>query len=192
LTVIAVPDWGPGRTLEATVTDEGYLVNRGRKQVYVPGRPLILTLRRVDGRPRSPVGATSVFRLRAAPDLRLARIFLPSRTSVFVVASTKRPPFSYRNVPGRRMAVWYSLDGGARWKTAAWTIREAAPAASEAPRLVGLDEQLAVERLLEQGLAPVMKRTPACSACTRGRVLRQTPPPGRRARRGSRVTIVLG
>src|SRR5207253_6195624 len=64
MTVDSVPDWGPGPKVQATIADTGLLVNRGRKPVYVAGRPLILTVR--------TVGRSSVFRLQAAPDLRLA------------------------------------------------------------------------------------------------------------------------
>lgn len=191
MTVSVIPDWGSGQRIQATVTDPGYLINRGRKALYIDGRPLTLFLQTVGAGSHKRTSKPSVFLLRAAPDLRLAGIFMPDRHSIFVLASSKRPPFSFRNVPGRRLAVWYSLDGGSRWQTASWTISKASAAGAirAIPRLQGLDEKTGIERLLEQGLIPEVKQVPRCASCTAGRISRQQPLPGARVALGSRATI---
>jgi hypothetical protein len=172
------------------ITDQGLLENQGRKALYIDGRPLILTLRPL--LPKQRLGSPSYYVLRAPGRFHLAGVFVSGSRSVFVVATTKRPPWSSRNVPGRRVAVWYSLDGGTRWQTDIQTITKAAPAmglSAVTPSVQGAAEKTAISRLLIGGLVPKIRRV-HCAACgVPGHVLRQDPRAGGRLARWSQVRI---
>ena len=66
------------------------------------------------------------------------------------------------------------------------------PAGVAVPSVVGDDEASASATLRAAGLTPVVETAPARSPAQEGRVIRQDPPGGRRVRRGSSVTIVVG
>jgi hypothetical protein len=98
-----------GQAIRPTITDQGVLVNRGNRPVYIDGRPMTLSLQPL--LPGRRLGKPRFFILKAPPRFHLAGVYVSGSRSVFVVATTKRPPASSRNVVGRRIAVWYSLDG---------------------------------------------------------------------------------
>jgi hypothetical protein len=180
-----------GEAIRPMITDQGLLLNQGRKSVYIDGRPLILTLRPL--LPQQRLGSPSYYVLRAPRRFHLAGVFVSGSRSVFVVATTKRPPSSSRNVPGRRIAVWYSMDGGAHWQTNIDTITEASPAnalRAVVPSVRGADAKTAVTALLEHGLIPRVELV-RCPSCTSGRVVKQTPASGHAATRWSQVSIQM-
>jgi hypothetical protein len=183
-----------GQAIRPTITDQGVLWNRGRKRVYIDGRPLILTLQPL--LPEQRLGSPSYYVLRAPGRFHLAGVFVSGSRSVFVVATTKRPPSSSRNVPGRRVAVWYSLDGGTHWQTNIATITKASPAmgvTAITPAVQGTDQKTAISQLLLHGFVPEIHHV-QCTACGRpGQVVKQQPGPGRRLFRWSQVRVdVLG
>lgn len=180
-----------GQAVRPTVSDTGLLVNRGRHPVYIDGRPLILSLQPL--LPHERFGTPRYYALRVHGPFHLAGVFMSGSRSVFVLATTKRPPTSLRDVPGRKIAVWYTLDGGDRWQTNVQTITKPSHGAlltTAVPALQGTDEKTAVTRLLGRGLVPGVKivTCPGCSTPT-GRVFKQVPAAGRRATRWSVVRI---
>jgi hypothetical protein len=186
--------WKATTRIESQVAGHHY-----RQPGWTPSSPRMESAPATRQPPISPdarsacLSPPSYYLLRAPAGFHLASVFVTGSKSVFVVASTKRPPDSSRNVPGRRIALWYSLDGGRRWQTSSWTITKPSPASRKAtvPPVRGLDEQTAIARLVEQGLAPEIKLRNRCSACatSTAHVLTQTPAPGRRLWRYSLVTI---
>jgi hypothetical protein len=179
-----------GQAIRPLVSDSGLLINRGRRPVYISGRPLILALEPL--LPHGRVGNPTYYILRAHGPFHFAGLAMSGSRSVFVVASTKRPPTSFRNVPGRKIAVWYTLDGGSHWETNIQTITTASYATlltTAMPAVQGADEKTAITRLLARGLVPEI-HVVHCAGCgSQGRVLKQSSAPGQRLTRWSQVRI---
>jgi hypothetical protein len=179
-----------GDALRPTVSDPGLLINRGRRPVYISGRPLVLELRPL--LPRRRLGSSTYYALAVPGPFHFAGLAASGSRAVFVVATTKRPPTSPRDVPGRRIAVWYTLDGGSTWATDVRTITTASRGSSTVaimPDVRRTDEKTAVVSLLARGLVPEI-RIASCAQCgPAGRVVRQAVRAGRQLERWSRVRI---